>query len=177
MIILSLGAPVRPSFCRGLALLATLIQACASTPIHHDSHAAPENGDPAPEFSVTDQRGRDWTLVDSFQKPLLVDLWATWCAPCLQALPDLQRLSQTHAGRLTVLGLATDQQGWAVVTPVIHRYQVTYPVAVINPSLSNAFGAKAYPYLVLVHRGKVLKRLSGRHNYADLERELAPWLR
>jgi thiol-disulfide isomerase/thioredoxin len=153
-----------------LVLTALFFSACAGTP------QGAASTDQAPAFNVTDQNGRVWTLADAQAKPILVDLWATWCAPCLQALPDLERFSRAHAGRMTVLGMATDQQGWPVVTPVMKRYGLSYPVAVVGGDLSKAFGAPAYPYLVLVHKGAVLKRLKGRHTYQDLERELAPWL-
>jgi thiol-disulfide isomerase/thioredoxin len=153
-----------------LVLSSLFFGACASSP-----HGAGPT-DQAPDFQVTDQSGRVWTLADAQAKPILVDLWATWCAPCLQALPDLERFAQTHGQRMTVLGLATDQQGWPVVAPVVKRYGLSYPVAVVGGDLSKAFGAPAYPYLVLVHKGAVLKRLKGRHTYLDLEKELAPWL-
>lgn len=154
--------------------LALSLGACTALP--ESTAQAPVAGETAPEFNVVDQQQRSWSVLDSHTKPILVDLWATWCSPCLQALPDLQRFAKAHASKITVLGLATDQQGWPVVTPVIKRYEIEYPVAVINPALSEAFGAKAYPYLVVLHQGKVVKRMKGRHSYQDLELELAPWL-
>lgn len=154
-------------------ILLPLFSACTALP---EGPKASVSGEAGPEFSVTDQNGRAWSLNDSHSKPILVDLWATWCSPCLQALPDLKRFAQAYKDKVTVLGLATDQQGWPVVTPVLKRYELDYPVAVINPSLSEAFGARAYPYLVLLQQGKVVKRLKGRHSYQDLEAELAPWL-
>lgn len=158
----------------GLALLAaTLAFSCASTPASNIAAGAEK----APDFSVTDQNNRVWTVADSASKPLLIDLWATWCAPCLQALPDLKRFAQAHGNRMNVLGVAMDQQGWPVVTPVLKRYALNYPVAVAAPSFSASFGVPAYPYLVLVQHGSVVKRLKGRHSYADLEKELAAWLK
>lgn len=154
-------------------LFCAVLSACTALP---ETPGAVVGGEAAPEFSVVDQNQRQWSLIDSHSKPILVDLWATWCSPCLQALPDLKRFAQAHKDKVTVLGLATDQQGWPVVTPVMKRYELDYPVAVINPSLSEAFGASAYPYLVLLQQGKVVKRMKGRHSYQDLEAELAPWL-
>lgn len=155
--------------------LAFALAACAAAPtIDRDDTVV--QGEPAPEFNVIDQNGRSWSLADSYAQPVLVDLWATWCGPCLQALPDLNNFAKAQAGRVVVLGLATDQQGWPIVTPVIRRHELVYPVSVINPSLSDAFGAKAYPYLVVVDKGRIVKRLKGRHSAQDLESELAPWL-
>jgi thiol-disulfide isomerase/thioredoxin len=150
-----------------------LLTACAAGAPKADSASG---GEPAPAFELKDQRGKTWSLKDSQSKPMLIDLWATWCAPCIQALPDLERFSKAHGDKVQVLGLAMDIQGWPVVTPVLRRLEVSYPVACGNPDLSKAYGVTAYPYLVVVQHGAILKRLQGRQNYADLERELQGWL-
>jgi hypothetical protein len=69
-----------------------------------------------------------------------------------------------------------DIQGWPVVTPVLRRMEVSYPVACAGPELSKAYGVPAYPYLVVVQHGAIVKRLQGRQSFADLERELKAWL-
>lgn len=157
-----------------LLLAPLLLAGCAGSAPKTE---AAQGGEPAPAFELKDQRGRVWSLKDSQAKPLLIDLWATWCAPCVQALPDLERFSKTHGDKIQVLGLAMDIQGWPVVTPVLRRLEVTYPVACGNPDLSKAYGVTAYPYLVVVKNGAILKRLRGRQSDADLERELADWLK
>lgn len=158
------------SLCVGLALS---LSACAAAP----RGGAGLSADPAPAFRVTDQHGKAWTQASGDGRPLLVDFWATWCAPCVQALPDLQRFADAHGRRVQVLGLSTDQQGWTVVSPLLRRLKIDYPVAVIPPSLSGAYGVQAYPNLALIAEGKVVKRLSGRQSLDDLETALAPWLR
>lgn len=136
-------------------ILGLSLGSCAAAP----PAPAISDGDRAPEFHVTDQHGQAWSLANSSAHPLLIDFWATWCAPCLQALPDLQRFADAHGQRVSVLGLSTDLQGWAVVRPVLQRQAVRYPIAIIKPALSNAYGARAYPHLVLVSGGRVVKRL------------------
>ncbi len=156
-------------------ILALALGSCASVP-DSGTQDTLVRGEAAPEFNAVDQRDWTWSLISTFGKPVLIDFWATWCAPCLQALPHLDRLATEHRDRIQVLGLATDQQGWAVVRPVVNRYELGYAVGVVNPSLAEAYGVRSYPYLVLVHNGRIVKRLPGRYSYQDLEAELAEWL-
>jgi len=140
-------------------------------------YPVPAAGDKAaPAFEAKDAAGRSWTLADTKTKPVLIDLWATWCRPCLDSMPDLNAFHQAHQGRLGVLGLNIDGKGWPVAQPIVKRYGLSYPVALIDPKLSKGFGAKGFPFLAVVYQGKVVKTLSGAHRLKDLEKELAPWL-
>ncbi len=132
---------------------------------------------PAPAFKVVDSAGHKWALSDTQSKPVLIDFWATWCRPCLDAMPDLNNFYKLHSGRIGVLGLNIDIQGWSVAKPMGQRYNLAYPIAVTDPKLSKDFGAKGYPYLALVYQGKIVKTLTGAHHVKDLEKELAPWLK
>ena len=143
-----------------------------------DAYPAPlASAKTAPAFQVVDAAGRTWTAKDSFSKPILVDFWATWCRPCLDALPDLNNFYKLHGNKMGLLGMNIDLQGWSVAKPMAERYAISYPIAVADPKLSKAFGAKGYPYLALVYQGKVVKTLVGGHRVKDLEKELAPWLK
>lgn len=130
----------------------------------------------APSFEAKDAAGRTWTLADTKSKPVLVDFWATWCKPCLESLPDLNAFYKAHQAKMGLLGLNLDAKGWATAKPIVTKYALSYPVAVIDPKLSKSFGAKGFPYLVVIYQGKIVKTLNGAHRLKDLEKELAPWL-
>lgn len=70
---------------------------------------------PAARFTAPDDR--TVSLTDFAGKPLLVNLWATWCAPCIAEMPTLDRLAFTKREQLKVLAVAQDLQGAAVVDP------------------------------------------------------------
>ena len=74
-------------------------------------------GTPAPDAVFTGPDGKAARLADFRGKPLLVNLWATWCGPCKAEMPTLERLSAREAGKITVLALSQDMDGMAAVKP------------------------------------------------------------
>jgi thiol-disulfide isomerase/thioredoxin len=68
------------------------------------SHA----GQAAPAFSFQDADGKTVTLAAFRGKPVVVNLWATWCAPCIKELPTLDTLATREAGRIAVVALSQD---------------------------------------------------------------------
>jgi len=64
------------------------------------------NGVTAPDFSVTDAHGKATTLRAFRGKPIVIDLWATWCIPCQQSMPIVKRIAEKYSGRgLIVLSI------------------------------------------------------------------------
>ena len=73
-------------------------------------------GTPAPEIAFEDPHGRPVRLSDFRGRPLLVNLWATWCGPCVVEMPSLDALAARENERLTVLALSQDMAGRQKVT-------------------------------------------------------------
>ena len=148
--------------------LALCLSSCASAP--------KLTGKAAPDFTLTDQDGKAWSSAALKGDTLLIDFWATWCVPCLQAVPDLNAFNDRHSGQVKLLGLAIEEKGWDVVAPAVAKHHIRYPVAVGHTNLASAFGVEGFPYLVLVKNGKIEKQLLGKHSLAELESELAEYL-
>lgn len=68
-------------------------------------------GSPIPDFTLANQQGKALVLPSLRGKPLLVNLWATWCAPCVAELPTLDKLAADRAGDLRVLTVSQDMSG------------------------------------------------------------------
>ncbi|MEQ1543158.1 MAG: TlpA disulfide reductase family protein [Novosphingobium sp.] len=66
------------------------------------------HGSEIPDFVLKDAAGREVSLAGLKGKPLLINLWATWCAPCVEELPALNRLAAKRAGTLKVLTVSQD---------------------------------------------------------------------
>ena len=148
--------------------LALFFSACSSVP--------KLAGGGAPDFYLSDQNGKTWDTTRLRDKTLLLDFWATWCVPCLQAIPDLNQFSQKHGDKITLIGVAIEDKGWELVKPAIAKHGINYPVVIGHPNLAKTYGVEGFPYLVLVKNGKIETQLLGKHSLADLEKELAAYI-
>jgi thiol-disulfide isomerase/thioredoxin len=75
-------------------------------------------GKAMPTAAFTDMAGTAVKLEDFKGKPVLVNLWATWCVPCIKELPELDALA---AGGLTVVAISEDSEGARQVTPFLAK--------------------------------------------------------
>lgn len=99
-------------------------------------------------------------------RPLVINFWATWCAPCVREMPALDRFARTVAARgVQVLGLAADQRN--AVQEFLLATPVSYPIALTGFAgidLSRRLGnvAGGLPFTVWIDRsGKVARRQIG----------------
>lgn len=72
-------------------------------------------GDEMPDVTVTDPQGATLTLGEPTGKPVLLNLWATWCVPCVTEMPMLDRIAGEMGDRLTVLTVSEDLEGTTAV--------------------------------------------------------------
>ena len=126
-----------------------------------------ERGDIVPAMTLLDPDGRKVALPAAWAgRPTLVNLWATWCAPCLKEMPDLQAFAaQQGPAGVRVVGIALDDA--AAVRDFLRAHGIRYPVLVDAPGPADAgvrLGnpAGVLPYSVLVSaEGRVLKTRIG----------------
>jgi peroxiredoxin len=103
----------RAAFLRALASLGLLVVAgCAGSTGGAESASTSELvGAPAPDFSLTPIDGGSALGPKSFAgKVVIVDFWATWCAPCKESFPAYQRMVDKFAGELVVVGVSVDDE-------------------------------------------------------------------
>jgi thiol-disulfide isomerase/thioredoxin len=74
-------------------------------------------------------------------KPMLVNLWATWCAPCIQEMPTLDALAKREAGKLVVVVASQDLEGVKSVKPwwAMHHFSTLQPYLDPDSKLASAF--------------------------------------
>ena len=118
----------------------------------------------APAISLADTNGHSVELSELRGKLVLVNLWATWCEPCLREMPSLERLQSQLGERIAVLAVSEDRGGNKTVEPFIAKLGLKSVKIYIDPKseVGHAFGARGLPTSFLIDReGKVLGRVEG----------------
>jgi peroxiredoxin len=81
------------------------------------------------DFTLPDLQGQLVRLVDLRGRPVLLNIWATWCYPCREEMPSMNALYKDYSAKgLAMVAIATDTGGKAVVAPFIQAHGLTFPV-------------------------------------------------
>ena len=129
---------------------------------------------PAPQTVFQAGDGTDLTLDDFKGRVVLVNFWATWCAPCIRELPSLDELQLKLGGEgLLVLAISQDRGGAVVAAPFLKKLDVNRLGLFLDSrmKLGRAFGVRALPWTILIDRdGNVVGHLPG---YAEWDTDEA----
>ena len=129
---------------------------------------------PAPAATVTQLSGEAMKLETLRGQVVLLDFWATWCAPCLKAMPSLNELQERwHEKGFTVLGISIDEKPQEVVPKTVEKKKLRYPVAVdTQPTPAwQAFRVAAIPAMFLIDRdGQIVAEWRGDIEFDTVER-------
>lgn len=143
----------------GQRLLGAVLSARA--PAAPKGLAVAKQGQRMPTLDLPDLQGRQIALPTTYPgRPLLINVWASWCAPCVREMPELEAFSrQQGPNGIQVVGIALDDP--AAVRVFLRRVGVTYPILIDAPGprdagvqLGNSAGV--LPYSVLVSPDGVL---------------------
>jgi thiol-disulfide isomerase/thioredoxin len=124
-------------------------------------HASPR---PLPEIAFVDGAGRNMTLADFRGRTVLLNVWATWCPPCREAIPELIAMKKKYGPRgFDIVGISMDENPARVVPPFVEHYGINYLVVVANAEVSSAFGGiYGLPTTFIVDRnGNIAQRYIG----------------
>ena len=126
---------------------------------------------PLPELRFNDADGRAHTLADFRGKVVLLNIWATWCEPCREEMPALDRLEAKLGGeRFHVLALSVDQQGPAVARKFYAQVGIKALPLYVDPTAKAAFtlDAAGLPASLLIDRqGREIGRHLGAVKWDD----------
>jgi peroxiredoxin len=166
----------------GLAVLAAAIGGYAARhrqPTASDQAPAGLLGQPAPALSLPDLDGTLHRLSDYRGRRVVLNFWASWCAPCVEEMPTLDRLSAKFGERAPiVIGIAMDDP--AHVRAFLAAHPVSYPILIgqmTTPDTSSQLGDidQILPYSALIGAdGRILATHEGSLDGPLLDRWLKP---
>jgi thiol-disulfide isomerase/thioredoxin len=119
---------------------------------------------PAPSVTLTDASGSTTELSDFRGKLVVLNLWATWCEPCLREMPSLDRLQARFDDRIAVLAVSEDRGGAKIIEPFIAKLGLKSVKVYVDPKseVGHAFDVRGLPTSFLIdHDGKLLGRVEG----------------
>ena len=143
---------------------AFLLVALAGAFYYQQQQASGRVGFPAPDFSLKGLDGREHRLADLRGKVVMLNVWATWCPPCREEMPSMERLYRRMQGKdFVMLAVSEDQDGLAAVKPFVQQAGLTFPILLDREGVvSLRYGVTGYPETFIIDRdGRVIQHIIG----------------
>ncbi len=153
--IMLLAGAVSASVASSVRAAADVYASAGVQPVHNQT--------PAPSFALPTLDGQSLASAGLRGKVVLVNFWATWCGPCKEEMPALQRLKQHFKpGEFELLAITTDPQREAI-KGFVQSLGLTFSILLDETKdVSAAFGVRGLPTTILIGKdGRVLARAVG----------------
>ena len=146
-----------------LATLTTLLTGCER------SQRPVVVGEAAPDFSLPSLAQDSISLSDYRRRVVVLNFWATWCAPCVEETPSLEKFSaQMRRLRVAVIGVSVDQDE-ATLKKFAADYHLSFPIGRDpNQALASRYGTSIFPETYILDRnGRVAEKIIGPIDWQD----------
>jgi thiol-disulfide isomerase/thioredoxin len=122
---------------------------------------------PGAVFTVPTPAGQSLSLTDFKGRVILLNFWATWCPPCREEMPSMERLYQRYRDRgFTVLALSIDRN-LAAVPPFVEEFRLTFPIGLDSKTaVAELYRVRALPTTIVIDRaGQVVAGAAGARDW------------
>ena len=124
---------------------------------------------PAPDFTFPGLDGKMVSLSDYKGKVVLLNIWATWCPPCVEEMPSMEKLYQKFKGQnFEILAVSIDEPGLKVVAPFMKKSNLTFPALIDSEGAIKAvYGITGIPESFIIDKqGNLIKKIIGPVDWA-----------
>lgn len=129
-------------------------------------------GLPAPDFTFSGVNGKMVSLSDNRGKIVLINIWATWCPPCVDEMPSMEALYQKLKGEnFEIIAVSIDSLGLEAVAPFMKKYNLTFPALIDSAgTIGKTYGITGVPESFVVDKdGILVKKIIGPLDWATPE--------
>lgn len=152
--------------CRGVLFIVLLLAMCGCAREEKPALV----GNPAPDFTLKNLAGQEVKLSDLRGKVVLVSFWATWCPPCREEIPSMDKLNRAMAGKpFQMLAISIDEGGKGAVEGFFSKAGVSLPT-LLDPGqkAGKRYGITGVPETFIVdQKGVILKKVVGALDWSD----------
>jgi len=115
-------------------------------------------GDVAPDFQLEDTKGNIVSLSGLRDKVVLVNLWATWCPPCREEMPSMERLNVAMAGEdFVMLAVNAEANGRSVVPEFLKQTPYNFPILYDDKGVvQGLYGVSKFPESFIIRKGGII---------------------
>jgi thiol-disulfide isomerase/thioredoxin len=140
-----------------------------------EEKASPDRPPPAPQFALKDLEGRVAPLKKYRGKIVVINFWATWCAPCLAEIPEFVRLQRSYRNQgLQVIGITYPPVNPPRVRRLAVKFRINYPLLFGTRRIAALYGVTdALPVTIIVGRqGRIEGRIDGVADFQEVKKFL-----
>ena len=160
---------MRKSTIAKLVVIALVATAAVLIPLRARQPHPVALGDPAPAFTLPSLSQRNISLSQFHGAVVILNFWATWCPPCVEETPSLEKFAAEMRRRgAVVIGVSVDDDGTAL-TKFVKTYHLTYHIARDpNRALAARYGTFKFPETYIIDRdGRVAEKIIGPTDWSD----------
>jgi thiol-disulfide isomerase/thioredoxin len=131
-------------------------------------------GGRAPPIRASYINGGEFDLQSYRGQIVILDFWATWCGPCVRAMPALQRIADDHGpSGVSVVGVNQEPSRVPHVRKFLRSQQLSFPNIIDPGTIARAYGVMSFPTTVIVdHEGVIRVVHRGAVNSSRLEQDI-----
>lgn len=118
-----------------------------------------QEGKQAPDFSLKTLSGKKSSLQDAKGKKVLLNFWATWCKPCRQEMPAMEKLQKEYADKLAVVAVnfTSAEKSEKQVRAFADTYDLTFPILIDKKGINADYNVMSYPTTYILDEKGVIQ--------------------